>query len=93
MALPFELTDEENKAAVKEGWTLNRVYGCSDERDWHIERIDETAIFDSDEEAWEFVYNSKSRHALKAMEFLRFNEPGEYIDIIHHCLNEQKEAL
>ena len=93
-------TQADSKLADFEGWNVFHVSGASDGRQWGIEKVDEKAVFATNEEAWRFVMRKANEGGLlhlKALMFLLINEPNEYDNMmaLERCegLIERTKAL
>lgn len=71
-------TPEDSKAAESEGWNVFFASPTDDEGDYRIERIDEAEIFESDFAVWNHLAWNKSPLHLKAIAFIKHENPTEY---------------
>lgn len=86
----IKFTKAELKQAEKQGWRVSD-YGKNVEVRYRLEKDDERNVFETDSDAWVFVYNARTHGdelASKTFEFLRINAFVEYEKIINHIIEE-----
>jgi len=72
----------DNTIAMKEGWAITTGH---DVDSFRFEKLDEADEFESDQEAWSFVYELAIRgsyYHISAMTFLAEHSPNEFKNII-----------
>lgn len=78
------LTPQEEEIASNEGWGVFDVDG--NETEFQIQKSDDAAIFETDQEAWSFViskaFNGSALHQ-KAVAFIKANSPAEFKKFVH----------
>lgn len=70
-----------------EGWDIFESTGSVD-GPYQIQRNDDDAVFKDDSEAWRFVWDkaqSGSEYHRAALDWLKENNPGEYVRIEYWC--------
>jgi hypothetical protein len=74
----------DNTYAIKEGWCISEV---GSDTPFRLEKYDEAMIFESDQEAWEFVYDMAvkgSYYHSSALAYLIKHSPKELNTIVDH---------
>lgn len=73
----MEWTKFDSDSSQEEGWDIFYCEGSADGL-WQIQRIDEPAILDSDERAWELVGSQTTEIQKKALSFVLEKNPKEF---------------
>lgn len=88
----------DSDLAQAEGWDIFEASGSianvNGDREFQLQRIDETQVFPGDEEAWHHVYtqaHAGSALHRRALIFLRERSPAEFEAIIHKCSLDGRE--
>jgi hypothetical protein len=81
----FTWDDTSSAAAEAEGWCISLADGSLEnirgDRPWQLQRLDEVAIFDSDQDAWDHVIRCALRGSelhFRALGYLRTYSRPEY---------------
>lgn len=82
----IEWDELDQVEAQAQSWDIFETGGQEGHAFWELCKLDEVNKdrFDSDEEAWSFVWGSKSRVCRKALQFLYYRSPKEYRKIRQH---------
>lgn len=84
----IRLLEGINEEAARDGWFIAHASG-SENGEWQIQKDDEAAVFDGDDDAWSHVW----QHAIadptgvqmRALIWVQRMCPEEFISITKHC--------
>lgn len=86
------MTDQfDNTFAIKEGWCISEV---GSDTPFRLEKYDESTVFQSDLEVWQFVYDLAVRGSYyhnSALVYLNHNSPKEFRDIRDYYYHGEPE--
>lgn len=77
----------DSTQAMEESWAIFQCFG-SQAGDWQLQKLDEERVFDTDDQAWDFVIRKAaegSEYHLSALRFIREHCDDEFERLVNHA--------